>query len=47
MEGNGPIIVVVHSLEEKFDLVLGDVGMDVSKELGKLLEIELLMALEA
>lgn len=47
MEGNGTVVVVIHSLEEKFDLVLGYVGMDVSKELGKLLEVELLVSLEA
>lgn len=47
MQRNGPIIVVIHSFEKEFDLVLGDVGVDVSEELGKLLEVELLIAFEA
>lgn len=47
MKGNGAIIVVIHSFKKELDLILGDVGMYVSEELGKLLEVELLIALEA
>lgn len=47
MHRNGAVVIVVHSLKEKFDLIFGDVGVNMSKKLGKLLEVKLLMSFEA
>lgn len=47
MQRDRPIIVIVHLLEEEFNLLFGNIGMDMFDKLVKLWEAQLLVIFES
>jgi hypothetical protein len=47
LQRNRPVVVAVHTLEEELDFILGYFGMNMTQELGELLEVKLLQSFKA